>query len=82
VAAVWQNKPEPSDERADGGAPSVTAVPDDQISYSSLSLHPLRAATRQMLDRSDLDEEATRISSSPWAARAAAPVRCPARETQ
>jgi hypothetical protein len=40
-------------------APSVTAVPDDQISYSSLSLHDLfEQQTRQMLDRSDLDEEA------------------------
>jgi hypothetical protein len=33
-------------------------VPDDQISYSSLSLHELfEQQTRQMLDRSDLDEE-------------------------
>ena len=32
--------------------------PDDQISYSSLSLHDLfEQQTRQMLDRSDLDEE-------------------------
>ena len=31
---------------------------DDQISYSSLSLHDLfEQQTRQMLDRSDLDEE-------------------------
>jgi hypothetical protein len=40
-------------------APPVTADPDDQISYSSLSLHDLfQQQTRQMLDRSDLDEEA------------------------
>ena len=40
-------------------APLVTANPDDQISYSSLSLHDLfQQQTRQMLDRSDLDEEA------------------------
>jgi hypothetical protein len=39
--------------------PPVTANPDDQISYSSLSLHDLfQQQTRQMLDRSDLDEEA------------------------
>jgi hypothetical protein len=32
--------------------------PDDQISYSSLSLHQLfEQQTRQLLDRSDLDEE-------------------------
>jgi len=32
--------------------------PDDQISYSSLSLHQLfEQQTRQMLDRADLDEE-------------------------
>ena len=40
-------------------APPVTANPGDQISYSSLSLHDLfQQQTRQMLDRSDLDEEA------------------------
>jgi len=33
-------------------------APDDQISYSALSLHQLfEQQTRQMLDRSDLDEE-------------------------
>jgi hypothetical protein len=32
--------------------------PEDQISYSSLSLHDLfEQQTRQMLDRADLDEE-------------------------
>jgi hypothetical protein len=34
------------------------SAPDDQISYSALSLHQLfEQQTRQMLDRSDLDEE-------------------------
>jgi len=34
------------------------SVPDDQISYSGLSLHELfEQQTRQLLDRSDLDEE-------------------------
>ena len=38
-------------------APAITN-PDDQISYSSLSLHDLfEQQTREMLDRSDLDEE-------------------------
>ena len=45
--------------------PSKAAAParpepavDDQISYSSLSLHELfEQQTRQMLDRTDLDEE-------------------------
>ena len=33
-------------------------APDDQISYSALSLHQLfDQQTRQMLDRADLDEE-------------------------
>jgi hypothetical protein len=40
-----------------GSAPADPA-PDDQISYSALSLHELfEQQTRQMLDRSDLDEE-------------------------
>jgi hypothetical protein len=50
---------------AAGAGPSPTSappasdrVPDDQVSYSSLSLHDLfEQQTRQMLDRSDLDEE-------------------------
>jgi len=34
------------------------AVPEDQISYSTLSLHALfEQQTRQLLDRADLDEE-------------------------
>ena len=33
-------------------------APEDQISYSALSLHALfEQQTRQLLDRSDLDEE-------------------------
>ena len=48
------------DRRA--AAPDATADPklstEDQISYSSLSLHDLfEQQTRQMLDRTDLDEE-------------------------
>jgi hypothetical protein len=38
-------------------APTITD-PDDQISYSALPLHDLfEQQTREMLDRSDLDEE-------------------------
>jgi len=34
------------------------AAPEDQISYSALSLHALfEQQTRQLLDRADLDEE-------------------------
>jgi hypothetical protein len=34
------------------------AMPEDQISYSALSLHALfEQQTRQLLDRADLDEE-------------------------
>jgi hypothetical protein len=46
---------------AAGRAPADVAsdpAPDDQISYSSLSLHQLfEQQARQMLDRTDLDEE-------------------------
>jgi hypothetical protein len=46
---------------AAGQAPAdVTSdpTPDDQISYSALSLHQLfEQQARQMLDRTDLDEE-------------------------
>jgi hypothetical protein len=43
----------PADVKAD---PELS--PEDQISYSSLSLHDLfEQQTRQMLDRTDLDEE-------------------------
>ncbi len=50
------------DDRRAAAAPDVTADPklstEDQISYSSLSLHELfEQQTRQMLDRTDLDEE-------------------------
>jgi hypothetical protein len=52
----------PNLERASPApAPKKSAadpLPDDQISYSSLSLHDLfEQQTRQMLDRTDLDEE-------------------------
>jgi ribosomal protein L25 (general stress protein Ctc) len=46
---------------AAGRAPADVAsdpTPDDQISYSALSLHQLfEQQARQMLDRTDLDEE-------------------------
>jgi hypothetical protein len=49
------------DQRASRRAASETAsspVPEDQISYSSLSLHALfEQQTRQLIDRADLDEE-------------------------
>jgi hypothetical protein len=39
-------------------APATPAPADEQISFSSLSLHELfEQQTRQMLDRADLDEE-------------------------
>jgi hypothetical protein len=38
--------------------PTATPAPDEQISYSALPLHNLfEQQTREMLDRSDLDEE-------------------------
>jgi hypothetical protein len=38
--------------------PDSDSAAEDQISYSSLSLHQLfEQQTRQMLDRTDLDEE-------------------------
>jgi hypothetical protein len=45
--------------RGKGEAPAKhEPAPDEQISYSSLSLHELfEQQTRQMLDRADLDEE-------------------------
>jgi 3-oxoacyl-ACP reductase-like protein len=37
---------------------NAAPAPDEQISYSALSLHELfEQQTRQMLDRTDLDEE-------------------------
>jgi hypothetical protein len=49
------------DQRASRRAASETAsspVSEDQISYSSLSLHALfEQQTRQLIDRADLDEE-------------------------
>jgi hypothetical protein len=45
--------PAPARKKAD-----PDPLPEDQISYSSLSLHDLfEQQTRQMLDRTDLDEE-------------------------
>ena len=38
--------------------PAAPAVPEDQISYSGLSLHALfEQQARQLIDRADLDEE-------------------------
>ena len=38
--------------------PASEATPEDQISYSALSLHALfEQQARQLLDRTDLDEE-------------------------
>ena len=45
--------PAPARKKAD-----LDPLPEDQISYSSLSLHDLfEQQTRQMLDRTDLDQE-------------------------
>jgi hypothetical protein len=45
-------------KRAKDQAPAKQSAADEQISYSDLSLHELfEQQTRQMLDRSDLDEE-------------------------
>jgi hypothetical protein len=45
-------------KRVERDAASAIPNADDQISFSSLSLHELfEQQTRQMLDRSDLDEE-------------------------
>jgi hypothetical protein len=42
----------------DTNKPAEPAAADEQISYSGLSLHELfEQQTREMLDRSDLDEE-------------------------
>ena len=54
--------PEPSGARVGPSStpapPASDRVPDDQIAYSSFSLHALfEQQARQMLDRSDLDEE-------------------------
>jgi len=53
-------KRKPSKRGAAPGAKPTepAATPDEQISYSGLSLHELfEQQTREMLDRSDLDEE-------------------------
>jgi hypothetical protein len=48
------------DQRASQTAPEAASSPasEDQISYSSLSLHALfEQQARQLIDRTDLDEE-------------------------
>ena len=54
-----KHKPAKRDvKRAEREAAPTIINPDEQISYSSLSLHELfEQQTRAMLDRSDLDEE-------------------------
>ena len=59
-----KRKPKSGKTRRAAAADRVSATaeadpaPDDQVSYSSLSLHQLfEQQARQMLDRSDLDEE-------------------------
>ncbi len=54
-------KRKPTTRNARRAAPAKddpVPAPDDQISYSALSLHQLfEQQTREMLDRADLDEE-------------------------
>jgi hypothetical protein len=51
------SRPTAAAERAPA-ASAPDATPEEQISYSALSLHQLfEQQTRQMLDRTDLDEE-------------------------
>jgi hypothetical protein len=63
AAKMSKRKLSPRDTKRAALAKSSTVAdrdssPDDQISYSSLSLHQLfEHQTRQMLDRADLDEE-------------------------
>jgi hypothetical protein len=56
---VRRKQPTSDVERTTPAAPADPApVPDEQISYSALSLHQLfEQQTREMLDRTDLDEE-------------------------
>jgi len=53
------SKRKPTTRNAGRAAPAKDVpAPDDQISYSALSLHQLfEQQTREMLDRADLDEE-------------------------
>jgi hypothetical protein len=53
-----KRKPSKRDAAPSAKPGDPTAAADEQISYSSLSLHELfEQQTRAMLDRSDLDEE-------------------------
>ncbi len=48
----------PQDGTATDATPAPEVSPSDQISFGALSLHDLfEQQTRQMLDRTDLDEE-------------------------
>jgi hypothetical protein len=59
MAKRKQTKRPAGDTATAADAPPADVSPDDQISYSALPLHDLfQQQTRQMLDRSDLDEEA------------------------
>ena len=51
-------KHKPPVELAQDSSPAPEISPSDQISFGALSLHDLfEQQTRQMLDRTDLDEE-------------------------
>jgi len=54
-------KRKPAKRKVQRAAPvpsAPTPAPNDQVSFSSLSLHQLfEQQTRQLLDRTDLDEE-------------------------
>jgi hypothetical protein len=53
-----KRKPSKRDAAPGAKAADSAAAADEQISYSGLSLHELfEQQTREMLDRSDLDEE-------------------------
>jgi hypothetical protein len=58
MAKRKQSTPRRAEPPAAGPPANPQASSDDQISYSSLSLHELfEQQARQMLDRTDLDEE-------------------------
>jgi hypothetical protein len=55
MAKRKQREKSATPQREEGNAPSAS---EEQIAYSNLSLHELfQQQTRQMLDRTDLDEE-------------------------
>jgi hypothetical protein len=55
---MGKRKPAKRDVRRTAAPAAPALAPDDQVSTSNLSLHQLfEQQTRQMLDRTDLDEE-------------------------